>query len=183
MRYGGHEGTFGGAGQVFANPTIIGASGSGYPMILAQSWEAVSAPADTNENILATITVPAGSMGANGMLRLVAFWAMTNSANAKTMRVRFGGVGGAAYEILPSVVNIDTARTNVWIANKNAANSQRGHGASQIPAFSQPTGAVAVVTSIDTTAATTLVLTAQKTLAGETATLEGYSVELIKPAS
>ena len=52
------------------------------PIILAQSAVAVSKTGDTNEATLASITIPAGAMGANGSLRLTTVW------SAATLRLR-----------------------------------------------------------------------------------------------
>ena len=39
----------------------------------------------------ATITIPAGLLGANGKLKIYPLWATTNNANQKTLRAIFGG--------------------------------------------------------------------------------------------
>jgi hypothetical protein len=67
-------------------------------IILGASAVAVSGAADTNENILATITIPAGAMGLNGILRVYADYTVTNNANAKTLRVRLSGIGGTVLD-------------------------------------------------------------------------------------
>ena len=141
------------------------------------SAAAVSGPADTNENILATVTVPAGAMGLNGRLRIESLWTVTNSANNKTVKVRFGGIGGTFF--LGRVIGAAATFYNiVTIANRGVANSQVGNQTNGDLSIS--TAAVTTGT-LDTTIAQTLVFTAQKTLAGETITLESYAVELILP--
>lgn len=160
------------AGNLLANGRYL-------PRILGASGVAVSGPADTSENILATITVPAGAMGLNGRLRWEAHWTFTNSANSKTCRVRFGGIGGSAYT---SVAFTTTAnfRDFKGLANRGASNSQISVADVFGPGSSFGGGTGTVVTSaIDTSAATTLVITGQKASAGETITLESYLVELI----
>lgn len=146
--------------------------------ILGASAVAVSGAADTNENTLATITVPAGAMGLNGILRVTTLWTITNSANNKTLRVRFGGAAGVDY-----MGNILTTAANQFhqniIANRGAANSQIGHAAAQTSYA--PSSGSNVTSSVDTSASTTLVISGQKASAGETITLESYLVELILP--
>lgn len=145
--------------------------------VLGASAVAVSGPADTNENILATITIPAGAMGLNGILRVYSNWSFTNSANNKIMRVRLGGIGGTAYFQT-------TQTTQAWyadfriISNRGVANSQVGPQNSA--QFGSGSGSPAT-SAIDTSAATTLVITGQKASAGDTLTLESYLVELILP--
>lgn len=140
---------------------------------------AVSAPADTTEDTLATITIPANAMGANGRLRVSTFWSHTNSANNKTLRVRYSGASGT---IFSTFTNTTTAamRAQCEIVNRNATNSQVG-GFNGTGGFGS--GAASLLTSsVDTTAATTVVITGQKASSGETLTLESYLVELIPGA-
>lgn len=150
--------------------------------VLGASAVAVSGGADTNENILATITIPAGAMGLNGILRVWHSWTVTNSANNKILRVRLGGIGGTQMASA-TLTTSATAVCLTHIANRGAANSQ----ISPPNASSTFLGLVAASTSalqtasIDTSAATTLVLTGAKASAGETLTLESYLVELILP--
>lgn len=178
MRYGGTgDGTYGGAGRVIASPTLAGNRiGVAYP--IAQSFSVVTAPADTNEDTLATITVPANAMGANGMLRVTAMWAYTSSANNKTLRIRYSGGSGTAFFQTTQTTNAGMSAT-ILIANTNVTNAQIGY----IDASSTTFGG-AIVTrptaAVDTTAATTVVITGTKASAGETMQLVGYCVELIR---
>lgn len=158
-------------------------SGSGVPILLASSWVAVSGAADTNENTLATITVPANTLRANGILRLMSFWSFTNNANTKTMRVKYSGAAGTAYMSFAlttqgSVMGITT------IANANATNSQTG-GTMAVGGNNTAlsSGATAITSSVDTTAATTILLTGQKATGTDTLTLIGYTCEYIRPVS
>lgn len=147
------------------------------PLLLAGSAVLASHTGNTNETILATVNIPAGLMGLNDQLVIRSVWTSAFSANAKTARVRLGGIGGTAYleyTYSTSFIN-DTLK---HITARNSTSSQVG-GA---PAAPGPgTGTIALVTSaIDMTAATTLVFTGQLTNTGETISLEMYSVELWK---
>lgn len=73
--------------------------------VIAASAVAVSHTGDTIETVLANIAIPAGAMGANGALHITAVFSYTNSANAKTLRIRLGGISGAAF------MNYATRRT------------------------------------------------------------------------
>ena len=145
--------------------------------ILGASAVPASNAADTAELALATVNIPAGAMGLNGRLRIETSWTFTNSSNNKTLKIRFGGIGGTA---LFSTVR--TTSDNHFeirsIANRNSASSQVSQGAGSN--FGGFTGGLSTAT-IDTSAATTLVITGQKATAGETLTLESYMVELIIP--
>lgn len=157
-------------------PIVVLTSVGAY-YVLARSAVAVSCPADTTEDTLATIAVPANAMGANGLVRLTTHWSMTSSANNKTGRVRLGGTSGTAHQ---SAVWTTTAaaRLKGEVANRGAVNSQVGGQESLTTAA----GVTAVVTTsaIDTSVATSLVITGQKASSGETLTLESYLVELFQ---
>jgi hypothetical protein len=150
---------------------------SGVPYVLAQSFVVATAAADTNENTLATITVPANTLGANGGLRILTQWSMTSSANNKTIRVRYSGAAGSQFGLV-----IATTRTGqnlvTHIVNANATNSQKG-GSYGTDSSGQALNNQNVTASADTTASTTIVITGQKATAGETLSLEGYLVEVI----
>lgn len=144
------------------------------PRVLAQSAVQVVAPANTSENTLATITVPANVMGANGRLRIWTVLTCTNNANAKTLRFRFSGAAGTivASEGLASVAELSLVAE---IANRNATNSQ--HAINHRKAFFAV--ASSTTAAIDTTAATTIVITIQKATGADVVNLESYAVELL----
>lgn len=145
-------------------------------IVLAASGAAVTAPADTNENTLVTITVPANAMGANGILRITTLWTYTNSANSKTLRVKFGGT---------TFMGVSQTTSNTYsdqrnIANRNATNSQvawpqgSGSGGFNVSGSAVTTG------TIDTTSSQDILITAQKASGAETLILERYLVELLR---
>lgn len=152
--------------------------------VLAKSGLAVSCPADITEDTLATITVPANAMGANGWLRITTFWTTTSSGNLKTMFIRFSGTGGTAYLNfgLASIGNPEYFDVRM-ICNANATNAQigtppaAGNLGSGVGWGAGPTAAV--TSAVDTTAQTTIVIRGQKAVAGETLTLKSYLVELM----
>lgn len=155
---------------------VVGQAGTG--TVIAQSYVAVSGAADTNENTLATITIPANTLGANGAVRVTLGYSFTSNANVKTFRARFSGASGTIY--LTRAVSTQTNETGwIVIGNRNSVSSQVGAystiNASGTAVSGQTTSAV------DTTAATTIVITAQKATGSDTVTLEFYTVEVIKP--
>lgn len=67
--------------------------------------------ANTTETILKTVTVPANSLNADGRtIRLTAVGATANNSNNKTIRVRWGGIGGT----IVSVIGPDAYDTGKW---------------------------------------------------------------------
>ena len=147
---------------------------------LGYSSVAVSHTGDTTETTRATITIPAGAIGANGRVRITTLWSYTNSVNNKNMRVRFNGLAGTVYANYQTTTTA-TIRAQAEIANVNATNSQKGSNTAGTGGWHTSTGAV-VTSAVDTTAAVDIVLTAQLTDSGETITLESYIVELLSSA-
>jgi hypothetical protein len=164
--------------SVFPNATFTGQGGSGVPFVIAQSGAAVAVPADTNENTVATISVSANALGANGAIRMRFYLTCTNNANAKTFNVRYSGAAGTI------ITTRNMASQLSWyfdlvIANTNATDAQQLYGFATTATGS--VGPQAGTAAIDTTAATTIVITVTKATAGDTITLVAYTAELLKP--
>lgn len=146
---------------------------SGVPRVICASSVASPTTGDTTENTLATCTVPAASMGANGIVRITTVFSYTNSANAKSLRVKFGGT---TYQNT-SVTTTASVRYQAQIANVNATNSQKGSNTAGN--MGTASSGSPVTSAVDTTAAVTILITGQNSNSGETITLESYLVELI----
>lgn len=144
--------------------------------ILANSGTDIAHTGTTDETVIATVTIPGGTMGLNGCIRVTTHWNYTNSANNKIMRVRFGGIGGTGYF---STTQTTTANflNMCMIWNAGAANAQKGMVA--LGAVFGSSAGAQLTGTVDTSAATTLVMTAQLANTGETITLEAYTVELL----
>lgn len=148
-------------------------------LLLASSNTASSVSSGTAEVQLASVVIPAGIMGTNGILRIRTLWVYTSSGNTKTLRVRFGGSGGTIYGTATPTTTISSSGMTT-IANNNSVSAQKGAPSNMN--LTVPFGAVnnALITSaIDTTAATTVYISGQPASGGETITLESYTVELI----
>lgn len=144
--------------------------------LLAKSGVASSHTGDTNESILATITIPANTIGANGVLRVTSFWSMPSSANNKTLRHRLGGIGGTAVfsTVVTTVANMRVESTTIAANATNAQNtiSYAPRGTDQLV-----TANTVTTSALDMTTSQTLVITDQNASAGETVTLIGFVVE------
>lgn len=154
--------------------TVRAASQPSAPIILAKSAVAVSCPSDTTEDVLATLNIPV--LAPNSMLRLTTEWSMTTSANNKTLRVRFSGGAGTIVQNAGFTAS-QSARMQVQVSNRGATNSQISVCANNT-GFTA-TNSASIPTAVDTSVATTLVITGQKVLNTETLTLESYLLELI----
>lgn len=144
--------------------------------LLGKSGVASAHTGDTAEAILATITIPANAIGANGVLRVTSLWSMPSSANAKTLRHRLGGIGGTAIYSL-AVTTVANMRVDSTTIAANATNAQNTISSGPRGTDLLLTGNTVVTSAIDMTAAQTLVITGQLGLGSETITLIGYSVE------
>lgn len=131
---------------------------------------------DTNETALATVTIPANSLGANGQLRITALWAASGT-NTKTVRIRFHGAAGVQF-INRALTTQVSWMTFTIIQNRNATNSQIGTNEGPNNSFAQNTSAN-VTASVDTTLARDIVFTCQLTNTGESCGLVSYSVEVL----
>lgn len=142
------------------------------PVSFIQSGTAVTAPNDTSEDTLATIAIPANSIGANGKVIVSLNFQTTNDANAKTIRVKFGGTTIASNNF----ASVSGGLIQVWIANANATGTQSN--SSWVIVTTGAGYAAATSSSIDTTAAQNIVVTCQKANGADTVVMVDYSVEI-----
>jgi Protein of unknown function (DUF2793) len=146
--------------------------------VLAASAVASAHTGDTLEAALATVSLPGGAMGANGVLRITAMWSYTNSANAKTPRMRLGGTSGTIV-FGPSVTTTGSLLVQRLIQNRNAQNSQVMLGSANSNSYAASTGAP-LTTSVDLSTTQDLVFSGQLANSGETITLESHLVEVLQ---
>lgn len=145
--------------------------------VLCKSAVAVSAPADTSEDTLATCAVPAGAMGANGTLRITAVFSYTNNANVKTLRVRYSGASGTQFLNTGRSTQV-TSTVTITLANRASTASQTG-SAVEITGTAGTTANQVNTATVDTTGATSIIPTCQKATGTDACTLESFLVELM----
>lgn len=148
--------------------------------VLAQSAVAASHTGNTLNTAVATVTVPANSMGPNGALKITTLWSLTSSANAKTLGIKFGGPSGTSY-LNAQLTNSATYREERMIHNRNATNSQVGHSTQATYGGFGVSGGAVVTSTVDTTQDADIVFAVQLNDASETVTLEAYTIELLTP--
>lgn len=153
---------------------VIGADGVTYR--LSRRWQsgaALTNPADLTEDTLATVTIPGGSLGPNGILVVNSTWSMTNNVNNKTMKVKFGGTTFVSQTVASQAAFQHQAR----VRNRNAVASQVGFG---FTATSFGNTTVAVITAaLNTAIDRDVVFTGQLANTGDSLVLEGYDIEAI----
>lgn len=147
--------------------------------LLSQSAAASSVTGVTAETTLASIQIPAGSIGPNGALRVRAKASFNATAGYKTLRVRLAGTQMANLDNAGSATALSLA--GLWdIENRGVTNSQIG-----APPFttgvSGQTNNSFQLASIDTSAAQVLTITGQLATASDNMALESFRVEIINP--
>ena len=115
----------------------------------------------TAETTLLTTSIPAGFINKRGRLNVLGLMLLTNNANSKTLKVKFGG------QTLATVTSTSQAALgfSTWLLNLNSETSQKNGNA--------------VSFTIDTTIANDFVITGQLANAGDTVTLTAVSMEII----
>ena len=147
--------------------------------IVAATQGQTSVTGTTAETNLASLRIPAGSMGRNGHVEVKSLWSYTNSANNKTLGGRLSATGGnISGTSLGGAFATTTATAQIlWvIRNNNATNSQTLWGAQPVTPFGSSANAL-LAPAIDTTQDTFINLTGTLALSTETLTLvHAYAV-------
>jgi len=127
----------------------------------------------TTATTLATITIPAGLIGANGKLKIYPLWSTTNNANAKTLRATFGGLicTTMASQSVPNNSGL------LIIRNINSESVQKC-SSGLVAGIGSSAGSIAS-TTVDTSAATNITITGQLADSADTMTLEDLFVEVV----
>jgi hypothetical protein len=139
------------------------------PLRIWQSAVPSSHTGDLVETTLATVTIPANALGANGRVAIVFGVTQTSS---QTLKLKLGGT---------TLFTVATAATtyelNGGIANRGAANSQRFDFIQVGVSNASVTGQLGTA-AIDTTASVDITITGTLTNAANSITLESYQVIL-----
>ena len=142
--------------------------------IVGMSAVPVSLTGTTAETALSSINVPA--MGPNDALRVSVQWSFTGSANLKSLVTK---LNGAMFGLTTtSTASHVISKQEISLINRNATNVQLGSMFGF--GFSSATSGSFLSPAVETSGANTLTLHGQLANAGETITLEGYVVELIR---
>lgn len=129
----------------------------------------------TAETEIGTYTLPAGILGATGMVRVTAFYSMVGTAGTKAPRIKFGG---SAFVGNTNAANVLSQSLIGLVINKTA-------GTQTCTALGSATGLGAVVSSslslaVDTTAPVVIQFTGQLGSAADSITLDRYIIEVVR---
>ena len=122
---------------------------------------------------LATITLPAGLLGANGKLKIYPLWATTNNANVKTLRATFSG------SVCTTMTSQSVPNNSglLIIRNINSESVQKC-SSGLVAGIGSSSGSIASPT-VDTSAATNITISGQLAVGTDTLTLEDLFIEVV----
>jgi hypothetical protein len=154
-----------------------GGGGIGLPAsgVLKQSAVPASVTGTLSETTLATIPIPAGAMGLNGVIRVTAVWTVTNSADSKVLKTVLGGSVFNNFGVTTTV----SVHNYCEVRNRGAANSQVAYQQNGTGTSSSGNA----ITAVDTSLAQNLTITGTigANAGSNTIPLEGYTVEILNP--
>lgn len=148
--------------------------------VLAASAVNQSVTGTTAETTLASYTVPAGLMTANGVITITSLWNWTNNSDNKTLKIYFGGTSSGTQFMNPVVTTSATFQNQTIIRNRGLTNSQVGFAAGTTTPFATTSG-TPLTSALDTTQAQAIVFTGLLATSSDTINLEAYSIELMIP--
>lgn len=127
----------------------------------------------TTETTLASVTIPGGTIGPNGLVEVLLGATMTSNTNAKSVRVRLGGTEVQLVVIATAVAGF---RGSFGITNAGAQNAQFAltGGASGYGVYAAGVNRMAVDTSVDQS----LTITVSLASAADTFALESAHVSV-----
>ena len=185
------------ASGVELNPTtgaLLTAAGTGTGRVSVGGVLCKGAPAQattgTTEQVLATCTIPANTLSANGSAVLFKFFAHTAAnANNKQLRIRVGGIGGTVVcdstAVAANNLNITTpqngtvARTGATTATAFCASWQFTNAASSAT-ISTTVYSAQRAAAVTWANANDLVITGTTPTAAGDLTLDSYTVEVVQ---
>jgi hypothetical protein len=162
------------AGTVY-NSTFDGTSvpGAGTATAFVSTGPGAFAGIAAGEILVATVTIPAGSMGPNGFLELNGEAQNNTAAGNKTFRVDFGGT-----DLFQVVATTNSAGpVGIHIRNKGLATRQHGTGFTAVGTQVLTSGLS--YSSADSANAVSLTFTLEKATATNHATWEGMTVKVV----
>jgi len=132
-----------------------------HPTILYNLATPVVLTGTTAETTLLTIPIPPSLINKRGRANIIVLMALTNNANAKTVRAKIGG----QLVVSATSTNQSLLGFSGWMLNLNSETSQKNGSA--------------VSLTVDTTIANDLVITGQLANSADTLTLTALSAEII----
>jgi len=137
--------------------------------LLHNSAIAVSCASTAVDEVLASFTIPAGTVGANSIIQIEPLWTYTNSATNKILRVKMGGA--LVYSVTRTTSTMEIPL--IVVANRNSLSSQIQP---YVDKYETAAASTPATHAIDFSAAVDVEITGQRASSGDTLTLEYYRV-------
>ena len=147
----------------------------GVPRLIASDAVLASHTGDTNEMVIKTYTIPGGSIGPNGYIKIefVGFAGASN-ANVKTIRPKLGG----NLLVAASLASAISTKLELWVAADGANDAQNYL---QIGGFTTTSGSVQTG-ALDMTQDQSLTISALLADAGDTVGVQMVRIETVYKA-
>lgn len=157
----------------FTNLTYVNANSFTVTSTVSQSTSG-NLGTQTGEITVETLTLPANALGLNGELTgWFLLGAGANNANAKTLRLKFGG----STVLNPSLASTLTIQSLFRLQNRGVANKQIGYATSSTGQNGSTSAGLNPYT-VDTSADVTVLITMQLATATDNMKLAGYSLDV-----
>lgn len=135
----------------------------------------VTAPVDTADNVLATVTLP--KLGSEDGVRVAGFVAVTNNANVKTFTVKLGTAGSMSNGFSSDIGGNGSFNFVSEFRNQASASAQEWFTSNKA-IFGSTSGSLATTAKATGTAGTLLTVGIQKATAGDSAVLHWLDVSI-----
>lgn len=163
-----------------ANAYLVDMSGANTPSIdqIVNVNNTLASASSTAEQVLLCFRIPPGFLPANFCMNLDLAFGLTNNANVKTIRVRWGGIGGTALFTSPSVASALNYNALVSIAGRGDGSSLIGFGAGASGGWGISTTAYPTAQFDYINQESEVAVTITKATAGDTGQLESALVSV-----
>lgn len=151
-----------------------------YPRTSKLYYSEVATPAvtgTTTPTTLSSVVIPGRLLGPNGILVMHILWTMTNSANSKTLKIKFGGT--SFYNTVFTATGSFSQQYNIF--NRNSTGSQVAGGDASNGVIGTFTTTPIATGSIDTTVDQTLLLEGTLANTGENITVRAFGLQILRP--
>jgi hypothetical protein len=140
----------------------------------------LSGTGTTNEQVIQTISIPAGTLKAGDIIRLGVYYSFSLNGGTKSPRVRLGNntiIGSALFQPAALSASVNSCQAEV-LAIVTSSTNLRTATSSTVSGFGSGTGALTNNT-IDLNSAIDFSINIQKNTAGDTAILEFFFIEIL----
>jgi len=161
-----------------ANVFLVDVSGANTQFVdqLLNINNVLASASATTEQVLLSVRIPPRFLTPNFAMDINLAVSLTNNANVKTLRARWGGVGGTALFTSPSLASALNYNAEFTISGRGDGSSLIGFGPGASGGWGVSTTAYPTATFDYINQESEFVITVTKATAGDTAQLEGVKI-------